>query len=159
MREDREDDNVNVPALAMSLQRVHGIVTLGFDADSPHPEILDQFEVTDNWTNLAATIASVYLGSTRGAVSYSYKEVAQLCRRAYHRVDSVEGDADGLPPFNSLPVREQLAWECVGRHAAWMVQVDEDEREFSGATELTWGRKVHEYARSRDLTLEDPAVY
>ena len=154
-RRDRSDimdePETGIEDLARSLQRVQGVVLLGLSPENPGDEVLHRFEVTDEWRQVAATIGSIYLGSADGNVSYSAKDLAVLCRNAYYRV--AEGHA---PPchFNDLSVREQLAWECVGRHAAWMVQADQDELSRLGMAELGWGDKVHQYAHNRGVTLE-----
>lgn len=138
------DNGLRPIRLARTLQRVYAIVML----DGVTDEDLDDLIVTEPWKSVTDFVLLTYGASIEADANFTVPQFAFLMHKAFCR------DAANAQPFEALPVREQLAWEILARHAAGVCQTDEDGLGDLDRVERSWGVRVHEYARKRGVTLE-----
>lgn len=156
MLEDIKIENgVTGQKLATSLMRVYCICQRDMNATRFDSELLDDLMLNDGWRHIAVIVAGLYAASDAANVVQTVKELGDMMRRGFYRgLNGEEPDSD----FDSLPVRERLAWESVARHATWMVQGDEEDLSRLGEIELHWGTLLPHYAHNRGVTLEPVEV-
>ena len=151
------ENGITLDALAVSAARVYFICMSGQTSHTVDRSRVAEVADNPGWLNLAAVAFSMYAASDTHSIPFKVAELADQFRRAHSR--GLNGD-DPAASFESLPVRERLAWEMVARHSCWMTQGDED-RELMGlpGVEAQWGDRMASFAQQRGLTLEQPREF
>lgn len=154
------ENGLTVPVLGLSCLRVFWICTHGKGSATYNPADTADLVPDAGWLSLAACAMSYYAASEEQLIALTVRQLAEQLRNAYYsgRDDAEEGTASRPAEFDSLPVRQQLAWEMVARHAAGVTNADDDEVEALERFEPAWGDHVVEKAAQRSLTLEPVEV-
>ena len=147
------ENGMTVPNMALSMARVFFLATRGLTSETATEEAVRDVLPNPGWLNAAAVMAAMYAATDEEEQTLTYRQLAETVHTAVHR--GLTGDS---PPvqYDHLPARERLAYEVVGRHAAALTQLDEDDLSNLGSTEVFWADKVSEYARTRGVHLEQP---
>jgi hypothetical protein len=150
------ENGLTVPKLAASCMRTFWLCTRGKTSSTYNAAETEDFVPDAGWLELAAVAMSYYVASDEDLVSLTVTQLAEQLRNAFYRGrDAAELGPASLPPaFDTLPVRQRLAWEMVARHAAGATNADDEEVERLEGFEPAWGDVLIQKAADRRLTLE-----
>ena len=141
------ENGMTPEGITKSLQRSYAVAVI----DGCTTEILDDLDINDGWIAVTEHILAVYGASNEADQSFTPDEFGLQLYKAFGRGMETELEQK---PFEQLPIREQLAWEVVARHSAFVTQGDEEDIDRLTDVELSWADRLPEYARQRGATFE-----
>lgn len=150
------ENGLDIPKLAMSCLRVFFLCSRGKTSESYDEKEMADLVIDNGWASLAVIALSYYAASDDENIALTVAQLTAQMRNAYYRGRDDAEDGPATPPrdFETLPVRERLAWEMVARHAAWATNADEDDIDSLERHEVVWPDLLPRKAAERRLELE-----
>lgn len=148
-REPTLDNGLTATVMTESLQRVYVICIRGWTAAKHDATELADLYPTKGWEHVGALMFATLLASESADQTFKPADLAENCYNNFYRGATGQ---DPPVPYSKQTVRERLAWESVGRHAATVGHMDE----IVGlpAIEFGWGSNLATVAQNRGMQLE-----